>query len=161
MLSKNLQELMNQQIKNELYSAYLYLSMAAHFEAHNLGGFAHWMKKQSSEENSHAMKFYEFIFDRGGEVTLLALEQPPAKFESPLGIFKMAYEHEQKITGNINALYDAARKENDYPSQEMLNWFVKEQVEEEKSAFNIIEKLKLIGEHGTALYMLDKELGAR
>jgi ferritin len=161
MLSEKLLNEMNEQIKHELYSAYLYLSMAAHFEAENLGGFAHWMKKQAGEEQEHAMKFFEFIHERGGKVKLLAIDQPPEEFKQPVDIFGAVLEHEQKVTARINGLYKLALQEDDYASQVFLHWFISEQVEEEKNATEILEKLKLIGDKGHALLMMDHELGER
>lgn len=161
MLSKPMQDAINEQIKNELYSAYLYLSMAAHFESTNLPGFAHWMKIQATEEAKHAMKFFEYVNERGGKVTLKAIDQPPSEFKSPVDIFKGAYAHEQKITATIHKLYERALKENDYPSQVMLQWYIKEQVEEEKNAESIIEQLKMAGDSSAALLMADRQFAAR
>ncbi|GAB4532095.1 MAG: ferritin [Anaerolineae bacterium] len=161
MLSKTLENAINDQIKNELYSAYLYLSMSAYFEAHNLPGAARWMRLQSQEETSHAMRLFDYMNDRGNHVVLQAIDQPPSEFESMLDIFQKALEHERKVTGMINHIYDLAVKENDYPTQVEMQWFVTEQVEEEKSASDIVEQLKMIGEHGPSLIMLDRALGAR
>jgi len=161
MLSKTLQDAMNEQIKNELYSAYIYLSMSAYCEAENLPGFAHWMRLQAQEEVGHAMKFYDFIHDRGGRVALKAIDQPPIEFQSPLDVFEKTLEHEQKVTGMIHNLYALAVQEKDYPSQVFLQWFVDEQVEEEKNASQIVETLKMIGDQGPALIMLDRELAER
>ncbi len=161
MINLKVQNAMNEQIKNELYSAYLYLSMAAYFESKNLSGFAHWMRIQSREEQEHALKFYDFIIDRGGKVSLLAIEQPKAEWKSALDAFNDAYAHEQLVTGMINKLYETALKETDYPSQVMLQWFINEQVEEEKNASQIVEQLKLIEERGTAILMLDHQLAKR
>lgn len=161
MLSKAMQDAMNEQIKDELYSAYLYLSMSTYCEDVNLPGFAHWMRLQAQEEVGHAMKFYNFIYDRGGRVILQAIDQPPSGFQSPLGVFQQTLAHEQKVTGLIHALYALAVEEKDYASQTFLQWFVDEQVEEEKSATEIIETLKMIGDQGPALIMLDRELGKR
>ena len=161
MLSKTLQDAMNEQIKNELYSAYLYLSMSAYCETANLPGFAHWMRLQAQEEETHAMKFFDFIHERGGRVVLQAIDQPPAEFQSPLKVFKQTLEHEQKVTGLINDLYALAVQEKDYASQVFLQWFVTEQVEEEDSATQILETLKMIGDKSHALLMLDRELGGR
>jgi ferritin len=161
MLSKPVQDAINEQIKNELYSAYLYLSMAAHFESTNLSGFAHWMKIQATEEVKHAMKFFEYVFERGGKVTLKAIDQPPADFKSPVEIFKSAHKHEQKVTAMIHKLYELVLKENDYPSQVMLQWFIKEQVEEEKTAEGIVEQLKMAGDSSAALLMADRQFAAR
>ena len=161
MLSKKLQDAMNEQIKNELYSAYLYLSMSAYCEAANLPGFAHWMRVQAQEEEAHAMKFYGFIYERGGRVVLQAIDQPPVEFQSPLNVFEQPLEHEQKVTAMIHDLYALAVQEEDYASQAFLEWFVTEQVEEEASATQILETLKMIGDKGHALIMLDRQLGRR
>jgi ferritin len=161
MLSKTLLDEMNEQIKHELYSAYLYLSMAAQSEAMNLPGFAHWMRLQAQEEVGHAMRFYDFIYDRGGRVVLQAIDQPPSEFASPLAMFEQTLEHERKVTARINHIYSLAVQEKDFASQSFLNWFVDEQVEEEKNASLILETLKMIGEKGHALVMLDRELGKR
>ncbi|NMC14780.1 MAG: ferritin [Chloroflexi bacterium] len=161
MISLIVQNAMNEQIKNELFSAYLYLSMAAFFEEKNLPGFAHWMRVQAQEEQEHALKFFDFIHDRGGKITLLPIEQPKAEWKSALDAFNDAYEHEQLVTGMINKIYETALEQKDYPSQIMLQWFIDEQVEEEKNASDIVEQLKRIEERGTAILMLDHELGKR
>ena len=161
MLGKAVEEAMNEQIKNELFSAYQYLSMAAYCESENLPGFAQWMRAQSREETEHAMKFYDFILDRGGRVLLQALDQPVADFGSPLEVFEQALEHEQRVTAMINDLYGLAVKENDYASQTFLQWFVTEQVEEEKNAGDVVETLKMVGDSREALFLLDRELGLR
>ena len=161
MISQALQDAFNEQIKNELYSAYLYLSMSAYFQRINLPGSAHWMRLQSQEEVSHAMKLFDHLNDRGGHVVLQAIDQPSSEFKSPLDMFQQALAHEQKVTGMINKLYALAVKENDYPAQVELQWFVTEQVEEEKNATEIVEQLKMVGEHGPSLIMLDRQLGAR
>jgi ferritin len=161
MLSNAVEKAINDQIKNELYSAYLYLSMSAYLESANLPGMARWMRLQSDEEMAHAMKFFDYVYDRGGRVVLQAIDQPPAEFGSPLDVFEKALAHEQKVTGLINQIYDLAVKENDYPSQIELQWFITEQVEEEKSAGDIVELLKVIGDHGPSVIMVDRQLGAR
>jgi ferritin len=161
MLSDSMLKALNDQIKHEYYSSYLYLSMAAHFEAATLPGFAHWMKVQSQEELGHALKFFAYINDQGGRVTLQAIDQPPTQFGSALSIFQQSLEHERKVTGLIRGLCDLANKENDYATQTMLQWFVSEQVEEEKNASQIVEQLKMIGEQGAALFMLNAQLGSR
>ncbi len=161
MLNPTIQDALNNQIAMEFASAFIYLSMSAHFEHENLPGFARWMRIQSGEEQTHAMKIYDFINSRGGRVALQALSQPPVAFGSPLEVFQKALEHEQKVTASINSLYALAVKENDYPAQVMLQWFINEQVEEEKNATAIVEHLKLIGNDGPALLILDRELGAR
>jgi len=161
MLSKTMSVEMNEQVKHELFSAYLYLSMAAHFEAANLGGFASWMRLQAAEEQEHAMKFFDFILDRGGKVALQAIDQPQVEFGTPLNVFEKVLAHEQHVTALIHKLYALAVKDEDYASQVFLNWFVTEQVEEEKNASTILETLKLIGDKSNAIYQLDHQLGKR
>jgi ferritin len=152
---------MSEQIKHEFYSAYLYLSMAGSFEMANLPGFSRWMRKQSKEESEHAMRLFDFLLDRGEHVQLLPVDQPPSAFRSPLDTFEQALEHEKEITSHIHRLYELAVQESDYPAQVLLNWFVEEQVEEEKAATGVVERLKLAGDDGAALLLLDKELGER
>ena len=161
MISQAMQDAINEQIKHEFYSAYLYLAMSAHFEEENLGGFATWLRVQFQEEQAHALKFMDYLYERGGAVKLQALDQPPVKFGLHLEVFQQVLEHEQKVTGLIHKLYELALKENDYASQVMLQWFINEQVEEEKNATDIIASLKLIEAKGTAVLMLDHELGHR
>jgi ferritin len=161
MLGEAVQDAMNEQIKNELYSAYQYLSMAAYCESVNLPGFARWMRIQAREETEHAMKFYDFILDRNGRVVLQAIEGPVVDFGSPLEVFEQALEHEQRVTAMINDLYGLAVRENDYASQTFLQWFVTEQVEEEKNAGDVVETLKMVGDRSEALFLLDRELGRR
>ena len=161
MLNEKMLQALNDQVHHEYESAYIYLSMAAHFDAVNLTGFAHWMKMQYEEEIVHTFKFYSFINERGGSVKLQAIAQPPIDFESPLQIFKAALEHEQKITADINALYELALAEKDYPSQSFLKWFIDEQVEEEANAGSIVETLEMLGDAPQALLMLDRELAQR
>lgn len=161
MFSRKVAEAMNDQLQRELEAAYIYLSMAAYCEAQNLPGFAHWMQVQFEEETEHALKFYNFIHDRGGRVVLQAIPQPPTEFESPLDVFEKALAHEQKVTGHINDLYALAVAEKDYASQVFLQWFVEEQVEEERSAGDIVDTLKMIGDKGHALIMLDRQLAQR
>ena len=161
MLSKKLQDALNQQINHELYSSYLYLAMSAHFESVNLPGFAQWMKAQSREETEHGMKFFHYVYERGGKVTLDAIAKPATDYKTPIDVMKKVLEHEKKVTGTIEALYELALKEKDYAAQVMLHWFIKEQVEEEKNASDIIEMLKTIGDAPAGLAMLDSRLGAR
>ncbi|MCX8104161.1 MAG: ferritin [Candidatus Bipolaricaulota bacterium] len=161
MLSKRMQTALNEQIVRELESAYVYLSMCAYFEAQNLRGMAHWMRLQAQEEIKHAMKIFDFVNDRGGRVELGAIEKPPVEFKSPLEAFQKALAHEQKITKCINDLYDLADDEDDYPTEVMLQWFIDEQVEEEKSASEVVEQLKLVGDNGAGLLVLDQKLGQR
>jgi len=161
MLSKAMQDAINEQIKNELYSSYLYLAMSAYCEANNLPGFAHWLRVQSQEEIEHAMKFFGFVNERGGRVVLEAIDKPPVEFESPGKIFEETLNHERKVTAMINSLYELALEEKDYASQVMLHWFIDEQVEEEANASYILDTLKAVGEKGQALVMLDRELAKR
>jgi ferritin len=161
MINKKINDTFNQQINEEIYSSYLYLSMAAYFDSLSLTGFSHWFKMQAQEEMFHAMKFYNHIIERDGTVELKALKDPDIKWESPIKAYEAALKHEQHITGCINSLMDQAIEEKDYAARNLLNWFIDEQVEEEASVSEIIEKLKLAGNKGQMLYMLDKELSAR
>lgn len=161
MLSEKLQKALNEQVNNELFAAYQYLAMAEYFHARNLDGFAHWMRLQRGEEIGHAMKIFDFILDRDGRVKLAAIAAPAAKFTSPLDVLKKALEHERKVTGRINELYAAAKKENDYPIEALMQWFVLEQVEEEASALKVVERLEMAGDDKAALLMLDREMGQR
>jgi ferritin len=151
----------NGQINRELYSSYLYLSMAAYFEANNLHGFAKWMIVQGDEERGHAMRFFEFVNERGGHVTLDKIDKPPASWDSPLAVFEATYKHEQAISTAINSMVDAASGQKDYASQSFLMTFVDEQVEEESQVLDIVNKLKLIGTSTGSLFWLDKEMGKR
>jgi ferritin len=151
----------NEQIQYEFASAYLYLSMAAFFEEGNLPGFAKWMYVQAKEEQGHAMKFFDYVIDRGSRVRLQALEQPEQEWKSPLALFESVLEHEKMVTDRIHALYALAVKENDYATQVQLQWFITEQVEEEKNATQIIDQLKMIEARGTAILFLDKQLAKR
>jgi ferritin len=160
-MDKKLQKVFNDQIKHELYSAHIYLAMAAYFETKNLPGFAHWMKIQYKEEVAHAMKMFEFLNDRGQRVLLQAIPQPTWEFSSSLEVFEETLKHEQKVTSLINALYELAKEVNDHASVVFLQWFVTEQVEEEKNASVIIQTLKIIKSEGAPLIMLDRELAKR
>jgi ferritin len=161
MISKKMQEALNEQVTAEFYSAYLYLAMEAFFESVNLPGFANWMRVQTQEELTHGIKIYDFVNERGGRVILKAIEQPPSEWASPLAVFEAAYKHEQKVTGLINALVNLAIEEKDHAANSSLQWFVDEQVEEEKSASDIVGKLKLIKDSPEALFMVDQELAQR
>lgn len=161
MLSKTIQDAINEQIKHEINSAYLYLSMSAYCESQNLSGCASWLRLQWQEELSHALKLFTYLGERGGRVTLQAIDRPPADYKSPLDIFQQVFAHEQKVTSLINQLYAMAIKENDYATQIELQWFINEQVEEERNVAEIVAQLKMIGESGPSLLMLDRQLGAR
>jgi ferritin len=161
MLSDRLNAALNTQIKNELESAYIYLGMASYFEDQSLPGFANWMRVQYQEETLHAMKFFDFVYERDGKVELFALEKPAVEYESPLAAFEAALKHEKYISGTINHLYQLAQEEGDYASRPLLHWFIEEQVEEEASAKEIVDQLKLVEGSKMGTYMLDKQLAAR
>lgn len=152
---------LNKQLNAEFYSSYLYLSMSAYFESINIKGFANWMRIQTQEELVHAMKFYDYINESGGRVTLTAVEAPPTEWDSPLAAFEHVYKHEQKVTDLINELVNLSISEKDHASNNFLQWFVAEQVEEESSADAIVQKLKLVSDERGRLFMLDQELGQR
>ncbi len=159
MLSEKMQTAINKQINAELYSSYLYLSMASYFESIDLSGCASWMYAQTQEEIVHAMKMYDYVNEAGGRVILDAIDKPQEAWDSPLAVFEHAYKHEQLVTSLINDLMNLAIAEKDHASQIFLQWFVSEQVEEEASASGVVNRLKLAGDHG--LFMVDKELGQR
>ena len=161
MITKKMQEALNDQINAEFYSAYLYLSMEAYFQSVNLPGFANWMRAQTQEELMHAMKIYDFVNERGGRVNLKEIAQPPAKWKSPLAVFQAAYKHEQMVTGLINSLVNLAIKEKDHATSTFLQWFVSEQVEEEASADQVVQKLKMTDEAPGGRFLIDRELGQR
>jgi ferritin len=161
MIGKAMQDAMNEQINKELFSAYLYLSMAAYFEGKNLPGFAHWMRVQADEEREHAMKFFDFIQETGGRVLLTGIAAPKTDWSSSLEVAEEVAAHEAKVTASIYALYELALQEKDYPAQIMLQWFISEQVEEEKNAAEIVATIKLIEDRGTAVLMLDHQLAKR
>lgn len=161
MLNKKMEAALNEQLNAELYSSYLYLSMVAYFESANWPGMATWMRIQAEEEKMHGMKFFDFIVSRAGRVKLATIAAPETEWASPLAAFQAGYAHEQKVTGLINNLVSLARAESDAASDIFLQWFVTEQVEEEKNADTIVQKLTLIKDAPQGLFMLDKELGAR
>ncbi len=161
MFSQKLQQAINEQINAELHSAYIYLSMSAYLEGQNLPGFAHWMRLQNDEEQVHAMKLFDFMVDRGGAIELKTIAAPPITFESVLDVFERALAHEQKVTGLINALYDVAMAEGDYPTQVLLQWYIQEQVEEEKSAGDAVDQLNMLGDFAPGILMMDREMAAR
>ncbi len=161
MLSKELQKALNEQIQAEVHSAYLYFSMSSWFKAQSLEGFASWMTFQAQEEMAHAMKIYGYIHDRGGDVELLEIPAPQKSWKSPLAAFQDAFKHEQYITGRINDLCSVADSDKDNATRVMLNWFVTEQVEEEATAQDVVEKLKMVQGHPGGIYMMDKEMAAR
>lgn len=161
MLTEKLQVALNGQLNRELYSAYLYLSMNAYFKSVNLDGFANWMQVQAQEELTHAMKFYGFINQRGGRVTLGAVEAPKVSWANPLAVFEDTLAHENGVTDSINRLMDLALAEKDHATTIFLQWFVTEQVEEEENVGAVLEQLKRLDGNQNGLFMLDRDLGAR
>ncbi len=161
MLNKKMEDAINKQLNAELYSSYLYLSMAAFFESKDLSGFANWMQVQAQEELSHAMKFYNYLVQRGARVTLPQIDEPPAEWESQVAVFEHVFEHEQMVTGLINDLVDLAVSLGDHATNNFLQWYVAEQVEEEESSSGVLQKVKLAGDAPSGLFMLDSELGQR
>lgn len=151
----------NDQINEELFSSYVYLSMSAHFDNLNFPGFASWMRHQAQEEVAHAMRLFTHVTRRGGRIALKAIKEPPVEFGTPLDVFKAALSHEKHITGTIHSLFELALAEKDYPAQLELQWFISEQVEEEETASGIVEALEMAGDNQGALLMLDRELAGR
>lgn len=160
-LNETIQEALNRHINEEFYASYLYLSMSAHCDSLDLPGFAHWMRIQSQEEYAHAMNLFDFVENRQGRVTLFPIAQPTVEFGSVLDVMEAVLGHEQQVSLLINELYELASGMNDYPTQVHLQAFITEQIEEEKTASDIIAKLKLIGANGSNLLLLDNEMGAR
>ena len=161
MISTAMQSAINEQINKEFFSSYLYLSMAAYFENKNLPGFAQWMHVQADEERGHGMKLFEHLLERGGKVELKGIGAPQIDWKTNLDVFTHVQEHEAAVTSSINTLYELAHTEKDYPAQVLLHWFITEQVEEEKNAASIVQQLELIDARGTAVLMLDHQLGKR
>ena len=161
MISPKIQDAINEQINAEFWSAYLYLSMGMHFESEGHSGIANWFRIQFKEEQAHAEIFINYLIARGGRVELKPVAAVPTTWESPLAAFQDTLAHEEKVTALINKLYALAESEHDYATRGKLDWFVAEQVEEEETAQNLIGRLKLIGDNGLALFMLDQELAAR
>ena len=156
-----MQDALSRQIGSEFASSYLYLSMSAYCAAQNFNGFAHWFRLQSQEETVHALKLFDMVLDRGGQVTLQPIPAPEAEFESLLDVMQRALAHEQQVTAMIRDLFEVAVKEEDYITQTQLQWFLTEQVEEEKNVGTIVEQLRMIGGQGSGLFLLDRELAAR
>jgi ferritin len=161
MISPKIEKALNEQINAEMFSAYLYLAMVAYFQDKNLSGFANWMTVQNQEETFHAMKFFRYVSERGGRVTLGAIEKPQFEWESPLAAMEAAQKHEAYITGRINSLVDLAIKEKDHATASFLGWFVDEQVEEEDSVNAVVQKLRLLGSDGGGLFMMDRDMATR
>lgn len=160
-MNKRVEEAFNEQINEELFSSYVYLAMAAHFETKNLDGFTNWMKLQAQEEVQHAMRLFDHINRRGGRVVLKAIGEPPLEFGSPVEVFEKALAHEEHISACIHRLYGIAVDEKDYPAQMELQWFIEEQVEEEENTGRVVELLRMAGDNQGALLMLDRELAER
>ena len=160
-LSENVQEALNRHINEEFYSSYLYLSMSAYCEALDLPGFAHWLRIQSQEEYAHAMNLYDFVLNRQGRVTLHHISQPALEFGSPLEVMQTTLTHEQEVSRLINRLYELASQEGDYPTQVHLQVFITEQIEEEKTAADIVAQLRMIGDNSSDLLLLDREMATR
>lgn len=161
MISEKITSALNEQLKWEMYSANLYLAMSAYFSDVGLPGFANWMRIQYREETDHALKFYDFVLSRGGAAKLSAIDEPPSQWANALGAFKMAAAHEAEVTRRINELVHLAKDEHDFATDIFLQWFVTEQIEEEESVKNIIDRLKLVNGEGQGLLMLDAEAGSR
>ena len=161
MPTKAVEAAINKQIAMEFHAAHLYLSMSAWLEEKNLPGFAKWMRIQSDEERGHAMRLYDYLIEAGGRVRLEGLDAPPTDFESPLAIVEGSLAHEKKVTTAIRKLYELAEKDKDYATQLMLQWFITEQLEEEKQAQDVIARLKMAGDSSAALLFIDSQLGSR
>lgn len=161
MISKKLESMLNEQMKNEFYSAYFYLSMAAWFTSKNLNGFANWYTVQAQEERDHAKMIMDYVLRVGGNAEFLAIEAPDTNFTSPMDIFEKTLAHEQKVTGMINDLMGAAVDERDFKTQHFLQWYVNEQVEEEENASGLIEKLRISGNSEAGILYMDAEAAAR
>lgn len=160
-MNKIVEKALNEQVNAEMYSAYLYLAMSTWADKQGFKGVKHWLKLQADEEMTHAMKMYDFILERNGSVELTAIEAPTNSWKDLLDLYEAVYEHEQKVTGLINNLYDIALQEKDHATSSFLQWFITEQVEEEANVCEIIDQLKLAGANGAGMFMIDKELSTR
>ena len=161
MLTKRMEEELNDQIVREMFSSNLYLSMSSYFESINLRGFANWMRIQAQEEFAHTMKFYEYILDRGGRAIIGQIEAPRNQWENVLDVYSEVLDHERAVTASINNLVKIAREENDFATDNFLQWYVAEQVEEEANVSDVLEQLKMIDGKGAGLFILDRELKQR
>ena len=161
MLSEKMAQALNKQVNMELYSTYIYMAMSEYFQANNLKGFANWMNVQAGEEMGHANKFRHYLNEQGARVVFAEVAAPPKEWDSPLAAFEMALGHEKKVTASIKELVTLAKQENDYATEIMLQWFISEQVEEESTASEIVEKLKMIKDSAQGLFMMDGFLGQR
>jgi ferritin len=160
-MDQEMQDALNRQINKELFAAYLYLSMCAHFETRSLNGFARWMRAQAREELDHAMRIFDHLNERGARVELWALDEPGRDFGGPAEVFQQALDHEKAVTEMIHRLYDMAMEKHDHATQLLLEWFITEQVEEEDSVGTVVDQLRMAGDNQAAILMLDRELGAR
>lgn len=161
MMSEKMTAALNKQINEELYSNYIYLAMAAYMEDLDLDGMAHWMRMQAQEEYLHAMKLFDYMNERGARVILSELAAPPSEWDNPVACFQAALDHEQFMTKNINTLADLAIEQRDHATNNIMQWYVSEQVEEEASVDSIVKKLKMMGADGHALFIMDRELASR
>lgn len=161
MINERMEKAINGQINAELYSAYLYLSMSAYAQTKNMGGIANWLRVQAQEEQFHAMKMFDYVNERGGVVTLEAIEKPGTKWDGFVEVFEEVYAHEQKVTALINNLVEIAMEEKDHATFNFLQWFIQEQVEEEANASGLLEQLRFIDGKGSGLFMMDRELQTR
>ena len=161
MLKSNLLAALNQQINEEYYSSYIYQAMVAYFEDNHLDGCAHWMRLQAQEEHDHALKIFDYVISRGGRVVLAAVQAPPKEWPSPQAAFEAALAHEKLMTANITKLADLAQSEKDHATNNLMQWYVTEQVEEEANVDDIVNKLKMVGGDGAGLFLMDRELKSR
>lgn len=161
MIKEKTEKALNKQLNEELFSSYLYLAMSAWFESENLSGFGKWMRIQSQEEYTHAMKIFDYILQLDGKIKLEKIEHPKLEWKSPLDVFQDTYNHEVKISASIHEIVDGAYTDKDFATVNFLGWFITEQVEEESTAMRILEKVKLVGDNRNGLFLLDREMGFR
>ncbi len=161
MMNAKMVDALNKQINEEYYSSYIYLAMAAYLDDQDLDGMGHWMRMQAQEEHLHAMKIFDYMLERGARIELFAVAAPPREWDSPLAAFEGALEHEKYMTDNINTLVDLAISERDHATNNIMQWYVSEQVEEEANVENIVKKMKMMGDSGHGLFMMDRELASR
>ena len=161
MIKEKILKALNKQINEELSSSYVYLAMSAHFKSVSLDGFAHWYRLQSQEEYGHAMKILDYINNRDGKLSLVKIDPPKANWKTPIEIFKESYEQEVTVSKSINGIVELSLAEKDYATNNFMQWFISEQVEEESTALKLLDRMKLIGDNKNGLIMLDRELGMR
>jgi len=161
MIKDKILKALNKQVNEELYSSYSYLAMSAHFKSESLDGFAHWFRLQSQEEYGHAMKILDYINNRNGKVSLMKIDPPKAEWKAPIDVFKETFDQEVSVSKSINSIVDLSLTEKDYATNNFMQWFVSEQVEEESTASKLLDKMKLIGDNKNGLLLLDRELGMR